>query len=52
MKKTSLFYALLISLKAFAAPHFVPAQPFDSGHYEINAPALWGRVWLKIFGCF
>jgi hypothetical protein len=40
MKKIFFFYTLLISLQAIAAPRFIPAQPFDSRHYEINGPAL------------
>ncbi|MBA3536499.1 MAG: hypothetical protein H0T84_07815 [Tatlockia sp.] len=40
MKKTIFFYALLINLKVLAAPHFVPAKPFDSRRYEIKGPAL------------
>ncbi|WED43526.1 hypothetical protein [Legionella cardiaca] len=41
MKTRILFYSLIISIKALAAPHFVPvAAPFPTTNYTINGPAL------------
>lgn len=40
MKIKTLFYSLLISFHAIAAPRFVPAEPLPAAHYEIDGPAL------------
>lgn len=31
---------MLATIQAFAAPHFVPAEPASAAHYEVNGPAL------------
>ncbi|WP_019215123.1 MltA domain-containing protein [Legionella tunisiensis] len=40
MKIKVLFYSLLVSTQAVAAPRFVPAEPLPAKYYEINGPAL------------
>ncbi|HHF7349503.1 TPA: hypothetical protein ACPSKE_002710 [Legionella feeleii] len=40
MKIKTLFYSLLISFHAVAAPRFVPAEPLPAAHYQIDGPAL------------
>ncbi|KTD40209.1 hypothetical protein [Legionella parisiensis] len=40
MKVKRFFYGLLVTMQAFAAPHFEPAEPSSAAQYEINGPAL------------
>ncbi|MBA2709747.1 MAG: hypothetical protein H0U57_04035 [Tatlockia sp.] len=40
MKLLFSFFSLILSLAAFAAPRFIPANPLPSSHSEINGQAL------------